>query len=104
MTYTVASHCTVLRSENWALGRSSDSHNIIMESIPNNLVGQVNFCSTTEVNFQRFSCTRGIPYSCDCYETTIQENGLALGLSSLNDLAHVSWCILQSPGNLSIVG
>ena len=39
----VESHCTVLHSENWALGMSSGSPNIIMESIPNNLVGQVNF-------------------------------------------------------------
>ena len=45
------SHCTVLHSENWVLGRSSGSHNIIMESAPNNLVGQVNFSSTTDVNF-----------------------------------------------------
>ena len=46
-----------LRSENWTLGRSYGSHIIIMEFIPNNNVGEVNFSSTTEVNFQRFSCT-----------------------------------------------
>ena len=56
----VESQCTVLRSETWVLGRSSGSDNIIMESIPNNLVGQVNFSSTTDVNFQRFSCAHVI--------------------------------------------
>ena len=50
----------MLRSENWALGRSSGSHTIILEFIPNNLVGEENFSSTTEVNFQRFSCTHVI--------------------------------------------
>ena len=56
LTNKVASHCTVLRSENWVLDRSAGSHNIIMDSIPNNLVGKVNFSSTTDINFQRFSC------------------------------------------------
>ena len=60
LTNKVASHCMVLRSENWVLDRSSGSHNIIMESIPNNLVGQVNFSSTTDINFKRFSCTHVI--------------------------------------------
>ena len=53
----VVSHCTVLHSENWALDRSSGSRAIIMEFIPNNLVGKVNFTSTAEVNFQRTSCS-----------------------------------------------
>ena len=53
----VESHCTLLRSENWALGRSSGSLTIIMEFIPNNLVGELNFSSKTSVNFQHFSCT-----------------------------------------------
>ena len=51
----VASHCTVLRSENWAFGRLSRSHTITMTFIPNNLVGQVNVSCTTEVNFQRLA-------------------------------------------------
>ena len=75
----VESHCTVLRRENWALGRSSGSHIIIMEFIPNNLVGEVNFSSTPEVNFQRFSCTHVIAtrqqdgktvFQCGCHPGT----------------------------------
>ena len=38
LTCKVQSCCTVLRSENKACGRSSDSHTILMESIPNSLV------------------------------------------------------------------
>ena len=60
LTNNVESHCTVLRSENWALGRSFGSHNIIMESISNNLVGLMNFSSTIDVNFQGFSWTHAI--------------------------------------------
>ena len=89
----------MLRGENWALSRSSGSHTIIMEFIPNTLVGQVNFSSTTEDNCQRYSCTHVI--------TTRQQykkNGLPLGFSPGNDLAPVFWCILQSPGNFSLVG
>ena len=56
----VESHCTVLRSDNWALGRSSGSHIITMKFIPNNLVRQVTFSSTTDVTFPRFSCTHVI--------------------------------------------
>ena len=56
----VESHCTVLRSKNWVLGRSSGSLNIIMEVIPNNLVVEVNFSSKTELNFQQFSCAHVI--------------------------------------------
>ena len=56
----VDSHFTVLRSENWASGRSSGSHTIIIESIPHSLFGHMNFSSTTEVNFQSFSCTHVI--------------------------------------------
>ena len=56
----VESHYTVLRSENWALGRYSGSHTLSMEFISNNLVGEVNFSSTTEVKFQHFSCTHVI--------------------------------------------
>ena len=52
----VDSHCTVFLSENLASGRSSGSRTIIIASIPHGLVGQVNFRSTAEVNFQRPSC------------------------------------------------
>ena len=38
-------HCTVLRGENWAVARSSGSHTITMEIIPNSLVGEVNISS-----------------------------------------------------------
>ena len=50
----------MLRSENWASDRSSGSRSIIVELIPHSLVGQVNFSSTAEVNFQRLSCTHVI--------------------------------------------
>ena len=53
-------HCTVFLSQNLASGSSSGSRTIIIESIPHSLVGQVNFSSTAEVNFQRPSCTHVI--------------------------------------------
>ena len=96
----VESHCTVLRSENWALGRSSGSHTIIMEFIRNNLVGQVNFSSTTEVNFQRFGCTRVIATRQQDETTVLQWScpGTTLPLSP------GVLSTLQTPGNFSIVG
>ena len=56
----VDSHCIMLRSEYLASGRSSGSRTILIESIAHGLVGQVNFSSTAEVNFQRPSCTHVI--------------------------------------------
>ena len=56
----VDSHCTVFLSENLASGRSPGSLTIIIEAIHHGLVGQVNFRSTAEVNFQRPSCTHVI--------------------------------------------
>ena len=50
----------MLRSEKWSSGKPSGSRTIIMEVTPYRLVWQVNFCSTAEVNFQRFSCTQVI--------------------------------------------
>ena len=85
----VDSHCTVFLSENLASGRSSGSRTIIIESIPHILVGQVNFSSMAEVNFQRPSCTRVI-----AMRHKRQENGLLLGLSPGNGL-------IVSPGELS---
>ena len=61
LTSKVQSLYTVLRSENWASGRLSGSHNIIMESVPISLVGQVNISSPAKVNFQGSSCTHSIP-------------------------------------------
>ena len=83
----VESHCTVLRSDNCALGRSSGSHTITMEFIPNSLVVQVNFSSTPEGNFHRLSCT-------DYDETTIQEKVLHWGYhpgTALTLYCPVSW-------------
>ena len=54
------SHCIVLRSENWVSGRLSGSRTIIIQYLPGSLVGQVNFSSTAEVNFQRPTSTRVI--------------------------------------------
>ena len=68
----VESHCTVLCSENWALGRSPGSDTIIMEFSPNNLVGEVTFSSTTEVNLQHFSCTHVIATKQQDEKTVLQ--------------------------------
>ena len=90
LTNKVELHCTVLRSENCAvLGRSSGSYNIIMESIPNNLVRKVNFSSTTDVNFLRFSCTHVIATR-QQFKKTVLHRG------------YHPWTILpMSPGALS---
>ena len=74
----VASHCTVLRSENWAFGRLSRSHTITMAFIPNNLVGQVNVSCTTEVNCQRFSCTHVVTAE-QQYKKTVSHWGCHAG-------------------------
>ena len=76
----VESQCTVLRSENWAMDRSSGSHTITMEFIPNDLVCEVNFSGTTQVNFQRFSCTHVI-VTRQQYEHTVLMWGTTLPLS-----------------------
>ena len=82
----VESHCTVLRSENWALGRSSGYDTIIMEFSPNNLVGEVTFSSNTEVNLQHFSsCTYVIATRQQDEKTVLQwgcHPGTTLPLSS----------------------
>ena len=71
---------TVMRIENCPSDRSSDSRNIIMEFIPNSLVGQVNLSSPAEVNFQSSSCTHVIAerqqykksvLSCSCHPGTV---------------------------------
>ena len=41
-------------------------------------------------------------YSCDCDETTKQENGIVLGLSSGNDLARLLMSSPLPPGKFSI--
>ena len=80
----VESYCMVLRSENLALGRSSGSRVIIMEFMPNNLAGQVNFSSTAEVNFQPSSCTHMIAMRLQYKKTVLHwgyHPGTALTLS-----------------------
>ena len=81
----VDSHCTVFLGENLASGRSSGSRTIIIESIPHSLVGQVNFSSTAEVNFQRPSCTHVIATR----HKTIKRS--CLGVVTRERLDPVSW-------------
>ena len=61
LTSKVQSLYTELRSENWTSGRSSGCETIVMESIPNRLVGQVDIGSPAEVNFQGSSSAHSIP-------------------------------------------
>ena len=76
LTSKVQSLYTVLSCENWASGRSSGSHTIIMVSIPNSLVGQVNIGSPAEVDLQGSSRSHSIP------TRQQHEKGLALGCHS----------------------
>ena len=85
----VDSHSIVVRSENWASGRSSGSRTIIIELIPHSLVGQVNFGSTAEVNFQHPSCTHVIA-------TRQQDNETVLFWGCQPGIAFI-----LSPGELS---